>query len=122
MRTLTVGVLARSRSPRRYTTAVDMWSLGCILGEILGAQPMFPGKSTMNQLEKIIEVTGRPTKSDIASVNSKFTQTMLDTLSTGSRPGPQKCGRVPCVAQHLNRLFPGRSGSCIRLLRLTRLT
>src|SRR4051812_27629518 len=44
----------------RYTKGVDMWSVGCILGELLGGQPMFPGKSTMNQLEKVIEVTGRP--------------------------------------------------------------
>ena len=45
---------------RSYTKGVDMWSVGCILGEVLGGQPMFPGKSTMNQLERIIEITGRP--------------------------------------------------------------
>jgi mitogen-activated protein kinase 15 len=49
----------------RYTKAVDMWSLGCVLGECLGGRPMFPGTSTMNQLEKIMEVTGRPTKEDL---------------------------------------------------------
>jgi mitogen-activated protein kinase 15 len=33
-----------------------MWSIGCILGELLGGKPMFPGTSTMNQLDRIIEV------------------------------------------------------------------
>ena len=31
---------------------------GCILGELLGGQPMFAGTSTMNQLDKIVDVTG----------------------------------------------------------------
>lgn len=42
-----------------------MWSVGCILGEMLIGRPVFPGTSTMNQLEKIIEVTGRPSPEDV---------------------------------------------------------
>lgn len=34
----------------KYTKGVDMWSVGCILGELLGGKPMFPGTSTMNQV------------------------------------------------------------------------
>jgi len=34
-------------------------SAGCILGELLGGKPIFPGTSTMNQLDRIIEVTGK---------------------------------------------------------------
>jgi serine/threonine protein kinase len=49
----------------RYTKGVDMWSVGCILGEMLTGRPIFPGTSTMNQLEKIIEVTGKPTAEDV---------------------------------------------------------
>jgi len=32
----------------KYTKAVDMWSLGCILGELLAGKPVFPGTSTLN--------------------------------------------------------------------------
>lgn len=31
-----------------------MWSLGCILGEMLSGKPLFPGSSTLNQIERII--------------------------------------------------------------------
>jgi mitogen-activated protein kinase 15 len=41
-----------------YGFGVDMWSVGCILGEMLHGKPIFPGQSTMNQLEKIMELTG----------------------------------------------------------------
>lgn len=65
----------------KYTKGVDMWSIGCILGELLGSQPMFPGESTINQLEKIIEVTGKPSREDIKAIKSRFTQDMLDSLA-----------------------------------------
>lgn len=34
----------------RYTKGVDMWAVGCILGEMLSGRPTFPGTSTMNQV------------------------------------------------------------------------
>jgi mitogen-activated protein kinase 15 len=46
----------------RYTKGVDMWSLGCILGEILLGQPLFPGTSTLNQLEKIMASIPPPSR------------------------------------------------------------
>lgn len=61
-----------------YGKGVDIWSVGCILGEMLLGKPLFPGTGTMNQLERIIEVTGMPTKSDIAAINSPFASTMLE--------------------------------------------
>jgi len=64
----------------QYTIGVDMWSIGCILGEFLGGKAMFPGNSTMNQLDRIIEVTGKPTREDIESINSPFAFTILEGL------------------------------------------
>jgi len=64
----------------KYTKGVDMWSVGCILGELLGGKPMFPGSSTLNQLDRIIEVTGKPSASDIESIKSPFADTMLQNL------------------------------------------
>jgi len=65
----------------RYGKAVDMWSLGCIFGEMLGGKPVFQGSSTLNQLEKICEVVGRPNDDEVAAMKSPFAQTMLDNIS-----------------------------------------
>ncbi|NXF12041.1 MK15 kinase, partial [Smithornis capensis] len=43
-----------------YTKGVDMWSIGCILGEMLLGKPLFPGTSTMNQIEQILRVIPPP--------------------------------------------------------------
>ena len=39
-----------------YTAAIDIWSVGCILGEILTREPLFPGKDYVHQLRLITEV------------------------------------------------------------------
>ncbi|KAF9164616.1 Cyclin-dependent kinase 10 [Actinomortierella ambigua] len=43
-----------------YTTAVDMWSAGCIFGELLQHSPLLPGKVEKQQVELIIDMLGTP--------------------------------------------------------------
>lgn len=43
-----------------YTTAIDIWAVGCIFAELLNRTPLFQGSSTMHQIELICEVLGRP--------------------------------------------------------------
>lgn len=43
-----------------YTTAIDMWSLGCILAELVLGKPLFPGESEHDQLVLITEYFGLP--------------------------------------------------------------
>lgn len=66
----------------RYTYGVDMWSSGCILGELLGGKPIFPGTSTMNQLERITEITGPPNRQDLEATQSSFSATMIEGCSS----------------------------------------
>lgn len=42
----------------RYTSAIDMWSLGCIVAEIFLGYPLLPGHSEYNQLFRIIDAFG----------------------------------------------------------------
>lgn len=39
-----------------YTQAIDMWSVGCIFGEMVTREPLFPGKDYVHQLRLITEV------------------------------------------------------------------
>ncbi|VDQ01797.1 unnamed protein product, partial [Trichobilharzia regenti] len=43
-----------------YTKGVDIWSLGCILGEMLIGTPLFPGTSTLDQIERIMAGLPKP--------------------------------------------------------------
>jgi len=63
-----------------YTKAVDMWAVGCIVAEMFVGRPLLPGTSTMDQLKKVIEVTGKPTEEDIAAMQSKYAKTMIDSI------------------------------------------
>ncbi|CAL1147034.1 unnamed protein product [Cladocopium goreaui] len=88
-----------------YMKGVDLWSVGCILGELLSGKPIFPGTSTMNQLDRIMEVTGRPSSEDVDAIKSPFAATMLESLPM-SRPRP------------LSEMFPSASVEALDLLRL----
>jgi hypothetical protein len=39
-----------------YTTAIDLWSVGCVMAELMLGQPLFPGESGVDQLVEIIKV------------------------------------------------------------------
>jgi hypothetical protein len=55
-----IQLVPTSGKSRLLTGASACAAAGCILGELLGGKPIFPGTSTMNQLDRIIEVTGAP--------------------------------------------------------------
>lgn len=44
-------------SPRDYTKAIDMWSVGCIFAEMLTGKPLFSGGNEMDQIGRILDVT-----------------------------------------------------------------
>ncbi|XP_074274327.1 cyclin-dependent kinase G-2 [Silene latifolia] len=45
---------------KEYSTAIDMWSLGCIMAELLSKEPLFNGKTEFDQLDKIFRILGTP--------------------------------------------------------------
>jgi len=45
---------------RKYSTPVDLWSVGCIFGEMASSRPLFPGTSDHDQLMRIFKVLGTP--------------------------------------------------------------
>lgn len=45
-----------------YTTAIDIWSTGCVLGELLNVEPLFKGRGSLEQITIIFQVCGTPTE------------------------------------------------------------
>ncbi|XP_026728410.1 extracellular signal-regulated kinase 2 [Trichoplusia ni] len=67
---------------KNYTKGIDMWSLGCILGEMLIGKPLFPGTSTVNQVEIIMAALPRPSAEDIAIVCSGYGSSLIREQSS----------------------------------------
>ncbi|VDN04672.1 unnamed protein product [Thelazia callipaeda] len=65
---------------KRYTKGVDMWSLGCILGEMLLGHALFPGTSTINQIERIMNTIPKPSIKDIGSIRSYYASSVLEKM------------------------------------------
>ncbi|EEB07935.1 CMGC/CDK/CDK9 protein kinase Cdk9 [Schizosaccharomyces japonicus yFS275] len=47
---------------RRYTTSIDVWSIGCILAEMYKGKPILPGTSDLDQLDRIFRLCGTATQ------------------------------------------------------------
>nr|XP_015192733.1 PREDICTED: cyclin-dependent kinase 11A isoform X1 [Lepisosteus oculatus] len=47
---------------KEYSTTIDMWSVGCIFGELLTQKPLFPGKSEIDQINKVFKDLGTPSE------------------------------------------------------------
>ena len=56
---------------REYTMAIDVWSVGCILAELLGRKPLFPGNDYIHQLQIIADTVGSPSPEDLHFITSE---------------------------------------------------
>lgn len=87
------------------TKQVDMWSVGCIMAELLGGKILFQGTSPINQIEKIVRIVGTPKNLDFCK-GSPQGVTFMKQL--------RKCDPVP-----LEHLFdPDTNRDAIDLLGL----
>jgi serine/threonine protein kinase len=78
-----------------YTTAVDMWSVGCIFAEMCTREPLLPGDCEIDQIFKIFRLTGTPTDVEWPGVSAlpdfkptfpKFSGTPMASIVTKLDP------------------------------------
>lgn len=55
---------------KEYTRAIDIWSVGCILAEMLSGKPLFPGRDYHHQLSLILDILGTPSLDDFYAISS----------------------------------------------------
>ncbi|RZC56947.1 hypothetical protein C5167_015810 [Papaver somniferum] len=71
---------------KQYSTAIDMWSLGCIMAELLSKEPLFNGKTEVDQLDKIFKTLGTPSEaiwpgfSELPGAKVKFAKQQYNLL------------------------------------------
>jgi len=88
---------------RGYGEQIDMWSVGCIIAELLGGKPIFAGKDYVDQIARINNVLGSPNLSTIAKIGSERAKTYVESLPN-----------MPAVP--FSKLYPSASGPAIDLL------
>uniref|UniRef100_A0A383W0P6 Mitogen-activated protein kinase n=1 Tax=Tetradesmus obliquus TaxID=3088 RepID=A0A383W0P6_TETOB len=86
-----------------YTAAIDVWSVACIMAELLGRKPLFPGKDYVQQLDLITKVIGSPSEEDIAFVSSDKARRYLRSLP-------------PCPRADFRKLYPHADEQALDLL------
>lgn len=87
----------------RYKTSVDVWSVGCILAELLLRRPLFPGDNYLHQLQLITQFVGSPGADDLAFVTSDAARAFMAKLP-----------RYEAVS--VAATFPHVRGPCLDLL------
>ncbi|RDD43836.1 Mitogen-activated protein kinase 11 [Trichoplax sp. H2] len=80
-----------------YNQTVDIWSVGCIMAEMLTSRPLFPGNDHIDQLTRILELVGCPSDEFIRKIQSeaarnyvagmpKFPRKDFSTVFLGANP------------------------------------
>jgi serine/threonine protein kinase len=89
----------------KYDEGIDVWSAGCIFGEILGRRPLFPGSDWRHTMNLIFKVVGSPSYSTVMSMcSTEASQRFLNSI-------PRDSG------VNFWELFPAASEEALDLLR-----
>ncbi|XP_066913337.1 mitogen-activated protein kinase 1-like [Clytia hemisphaerica] len=68
-----------------YTKSIDIWSVGCILAEMLMNKPLFPGKHYLDQLNLILDVLGSPDNNALQFIKNEKARSYLMGLPVKKR-------------------------------------
>lgn len=67
-----------------YTKSIDIWSVGCIFGEMFSCRPLFPGKHYVDQLTLILGVLGYPKREDQAWIVNSNARRFVERFKNSS--------------------------------------
>ncbi len=56
----------------KYTTQVDVWSMGCVIAELVLNKPIFPGKSATDEFFEIMKILGTPSVEQMKAMGGKI--------------------------------------------------
>ena len=79
---------------RTYTEGVDLWSVGCIFGEMINRSPIFPGENDIDQLGIVIRALGTPNNDIWPGVSGEFFKTTIKASERYFSKGPTDLPKV----------------------------
>ncbi|KAM6896391.1 mitogen-activated protein kinase 11 isoform 1-T1 [Lycodopsis pacificus] len=90
-----------------YNQNVDIWSVGCIMGELLKGKVLFPGTDYIDQLKRIMEVVGTPTPDLLKKICSEHAQKYIQSLPFMPQQDLEKIfrGANPLAVDLLKRML-----------------
>jgi serine/threonine protein kinase len=68
-----------------YDLSIDIWSIGCILYEMITFSPLFPGDGQLDQIMRIIGILGTPSEDECPGFHERFSETLQ--LDVPQSPG-----------------------------------
>ncbi|XP_053172852.1 STKc_p38 domain-containing protein [Scomber japonicus] len=86
-----------------YSQTVDVWSAACILAEMITGQVLFPGHDSIDQLKKILRLTGTPDSSLVQKMQSKDAQSFVQ-------------GLPPLKKKNFKEVFPSMDENALDLM------
>ncbi|KAJ0411684.1 hypothetical protein ATCC90586_002068 [Pythium insidiosum] len=80
----------------KYTKSVDIWAIGCIMGELVEGQPVFPGESEIDQLYVIQKTLGPLSKRhmELFATNPRFSGMKMPDVKHPETLQRKYCGRL----------------------------
>ncbi|CAH0484775.1 unnamed protein product [Peronospora farinosa] len=87
----------------KYDKQMDVWAIGCILAEMLGRRPLFPGHDYLHQLKIIMDVVGSPSENSLDFITNPKAKRFI--LRQPKKP------KVP-----LSSVYPRATPQCLDLL------
>lgn len=91
-------------SNKRYSKAVDLWAVGCILAELYGRRPLFIGKDQLEQISEIVKILGSPAMSIIRKYDWKIAMSTKDQYLPSSLKHVYPYASMPAIQMMQNLL------------------
>ncbi|XP_052779197.1 mitogen-activated protein kinase 14-like isoform X2 [Mya arenaria] len=90
-----------------YNQTVDVWSIGCIMAEMLTGRPLFPGTDHIDQLTKILTLAGSPNERLLSKISSEEARNYIQQLPKWEKKDFKKVfeGANPMAIDLLERML-----------------
>ncbi|XP_047122579.1 mitogen-activated protein kinase 14 isoform X1 [Hydra vulgaris] len=105
----------------QYNSQVDIWSVGCIMAELITGKTLFPGDDHIDQLTKIMQLVGKPTDDFLAKISSANARSYINSMPNYVRQDfdkvfPTATAQAKNILHHMLLLDPEKRFSAEQCL------